>query len=77
PLWQPEPVPFATTAGMHRVVFNPMGGFGRGFGGGRGRGRPSGPPQQMNGTFTARLTVNGKTYEQKFDMMPDPREAEL
>ncbi|MDE3216497.1 MAG: hypothetical protein KGO03_08865, partial [Gemmatimonadota bacterium] len=73
-LWRPEPKPFDTSAGMHRVVFNPRGGFGRGFGGGRGRGGPSGPPQQMNGTFTARLTVNGKTMEQTFVLKPDPRE---
>ena len=73
PLWQPEPKPFETSAGMHRVVFNPRGGFGRGFGG-RGRGGPSGPPQQMNGTFTARLTVGGKTMEQTFVLKPDPRE---
>ncbi len=78
PLWQPTPEPFQTSAGMHRVVFSPIAGGRRGFGGGRrGRGGPPGPPPQITGTFTARLTVNGKTYEQTFDMMPDPREAEL
>ncbi|HVA56261.1 MAG TPA: hypothetical protein VNF92_00050 [Gemmatimonadaceae bacterium] len=78
PLWQPTPEPFQTSAGMHRVVFNPMGGGRRGFGGGRGRGRgrASGPTPPMTGTFTARLTVNGKTYEQTFEMKADPRQME-
>ena len=30
----------------------------------------------MTGTFTARLTVNGKTYEQTFEMKADPRQME-
>ncbi len=80
PLWQSAPEPFQTSAGMHRVVFSPMGGGRRGFGGGggrgRGRGRASGPTPPMTGTFTARLTVNGKTYEQPFEMKPDPRQME-
>jgi len=43
-----------------------------GAGGGRGRGRGGGAPL-LTGTFTARLTVNGKRYEQSFAVKPDPR----
>jgi hypothetical protein len=27
----------------------------------------------VSGTFTARLTVNGQTYTQTFNVKPDPR----
>jgi photosystem II stability/assembly factor-like uncharacterized protein len=66
-LWRPDPVPFSTQAGMHRVVWTPGGG-GRGFGGGRGAATP--PP---TGTFTAKLTVNGQAQTQTFTLKPDPR----
>jgi photosystem II stability/assembly factor-like uncharacterized protein len=66
-LWRPDPVPFSTEAGMHRVVWTPGGG-GRGFGGGRGAATP--PP---TGTFTAKLTVNGQAQTQTFTLKPDPR----
>jgi photosystem II stability/assembly factor-like uncharacterized protein len=74
-LWRPSPEPFATSAGMHRVVWSPGGGGrggggGFGGGGGAGGGRGSAP---STGTFTARLTVNGKTYTQTFTIKPDPR----
>ncbi|HEX7018954.1 MAG TPA: glycosyl hydrolase [Gemmatimonadaceae bacterium] len=68
PLWQQSPEPFATSAGMHRVVWTPVTG-GRGFG---GFGRQATP---LTGAFTARLTVNGKTYTQGFEVKPDPRVA--
>jgi len=71
PLWRPAPEPFSASAGMHRVVWNPViaGGRGgrRGGGGGRGGGTP------LTGAFTAKLTVNGKTYTQAFVVKPDPR----
>jgi hypothetical protein len=72
PLWQTTPAPFSGAAGMHRVVWEPIvvpprqpgqgGGF---FGQNRGT--------RVNGTFTARLTVNGKTLTQTFTVTPDPR----
>src|SRR5262249_21289431 len=65
-LWRPDPVPFSTEAGMHRVVWTPGGG-GRGFGGGRA----AAPPP--TGTFTAKLTANGQTQTQIFTLKPDPR----
>ena len=67
-LWRPTPEPFATSAGMHRVVWTPGGG-GRGFGG-RGAATPI-----PTGTFTARLTVNGQTQTQTFGLKGDPRIA--
>ena len=66
PLWRPAPEPFATDAGMHRLVWTPGGG-GRGFG---GRGAATPVP---TGTFTAKLTVNGQAQSQTFTLKPDPR----
>lgn len=67
-LWRPDPVPFDAKAGMHRVVWTPVaapaGGRG-GRGGGRGGG---GAP--LSGTFTAKLTANGKSYTQSFTVRP-------
>jgi photosystem II stability/assembly factor-like uncharacterized protein len=40
-------------------------------GGRGGRGAPGGAP--VTGTFTAKLTVNGKSYTQTFSIRPDPR----
>jgi photosystem II stability/assembly factor-like uncharacterized protein len=70
-LWRPVPEPFSARAGMHRVVWNPVaapaGRGGRGGGFGRGGGTP------LTGTFTAKLTVNGRSYTQSFTVKPDPR----
>jgi hypothetical protein len=68
PLWQPTADPFATSAGMHRVVWTPIAapaGGGRGRGGGRGGGTV------LTGTFTARLNVNGQSYTQTFSVRPE------
>ena len=48
---------------MHRVVWTPVAAVagGRGRGGGRGGG---GAP--LTGTFTVKLTANGKSYSQTF-----------
>ncbi|MEO8579073.1 MAG: hypothetical protein ABI469_02410 [Gemmatimonadales bacterium] len=70
PLWQTRPLPLPLTAGMHRVVWNPL------------RERPRGTPpadeggpldRRYSGNFTAKLTVNGKVYTQPFTVKPDPR----
>lgn len=67
-LWREPPAPFATAAGMHRVVWDPIKvEAGAGGGGFRRRGTP------VSGTFTAKLTVNGKSYTQTFLVKPDPR----
>jgi photosystem II stability/assembly factor-like uncharacterized protein len=74
PLWQTSPATFSASAGMHRVVWEPL--------------LPPPPPPagsppsfdddsngtRLSGTFTARLTVNGKALTQTFTVTPDPRE---
>ncbi len=73
-LWRTPPEAFSTEAGLHRVVWNPNTGRGRGFGGGfAGRGGQGRPPVSLPGEFTAKLTVNGQTYTQTFTLKPDPR----
>ena len=67
-LWRPTPQPFSTKAGMHRLVWNPVAPLPNGGRGGRGN---QGTP--LTGTFTARLTVGGKSYTQTFVVRPDPR----
>ncbi len=77
-IWMPVPEPLSAAAGMHRWVWDlrgqaPAGGEGRGGGGGgmsRGRGASVQP-----GTYTVRLTVDGKTYDQPLIVKPDPRTA--
>ena len=69
PLWRPEPERFSAAAGMHRVVWSTSRG-GRGFGGGFGRGTAQ-PP--YTGSFTAKLTVNGKVLSQTFTVRPEVR----
>jgi len=70
PLWQQPSEPLPTSAGMHRVVWNPV----------RERPRGAPPPDEGGpadsrylGNFTARLTVNGKALTQPFVVAPDPR----
>ena len=75
PLWQTTPERFSGAAGIHRVVWEPLippppppagtqGGFG------------DNPGTRVSGTFTARLTANGKTLTQTFTVAPDPRSVE-
>jgi photosystem II stability/assembly factor-like uncharacterized protein len=70
PLWQTRPELPSASAGMHRVTWNPL----------RPRARGAPPPDEGGpldrhyiGNFTAKLTVNGKTYSQPFVVKPDPR----
>jgi hypothetical protein len=65
-LWRPAPEPFATSAGMHRVTWSPTSGRG-------GRGARGGVDRPAEGTYTVRLTVNGREYTQTFAIKPDPR----
>jgi len=75
-VWQRPQEALSAAAGMHRFVwdFRPTpppsagGRGGRGGGGGRG-GLPPSPP----GTYTVRLTVNGKVLSQSLMVRPDPR----
>jgi photosystem II stability/assembly factor-like uncharacterized protein len=70
PLWQTRPDLPSAVAGMHRVAWSAL------------RPRPRGavpiddggpPDQRYVGDFTAKLTVNGKSYTQPFTVKPDPR----
>jgi photosystem II stability/assembly factor-like uncharacterized protein len=70
PLWQVAPEPFSAAAGFHRVVWNPVP---TGRGGPPADGVFAAPPEVVSGTFTARLTANGKTLTQEFAVKPDPR----
>ena len=72
-LWRPTPEPFSVSAGMHRVVWLPVAPAPNATGRGGGRGNQA---VALTGTFTARLTVAGKTYTQSFTVRPDPRVRE-
>jgi photosystem II stability/assembly factor-like uncharacterized protein len=87
-VWAPVAEPLSATVGMHRWVWDLRGtppaaaaggrgagrgaGGGGGGGGGGGRGRGGAP---LLGTFTVRLTVDGKTYTQPLIVRADPRGA--
>ena len=67
PLWQDGAQAIGADAGMHRAIWVPIKATERlpdGFGG---------LPTLLNGTFTARLTVNGASQTQSFIVKPDPR----
>jgi len=69
-LWRTPPAPFSAAAGLHRVVWEPV------VGGGRRRppdGEEGERPRTLTGTFTARLTVDGRSSTQTFVVRPDPR----
>ena len=76
-VWMPVPEILPATAGMHRWIWDlrgtpSAGTAGRGgFGGGGGRG---GAGTVQPGSYTVRLTVAGKTYEQPLVVKPDPRQ---
>jgi len=72
PLWQPVPEVFATAAGMHRVVWRPVAPSPPAT---PGAGPRRGAGERLTGTFTARLTVNGRVSNQTFTVRPDPRVA--
>ena len=64
PLWRTSPDDFSSSAGVHRVVWQPI----TSRPGGRGA---VGSP--LLGTFTARLTVAGTVSTRTFTVRPDPR----
>ena len=72
-LWREPPAPFSAAAGLHRAAWTPVTEARRG-GGGR-RGGPQDSVTTLPGTFTARLTVDGKSQSRTFRVSPDPRIA--
>src|SRR5476649_1598792 len=79
-IWQRAQDPPSAAAGMHRFVWDlrpeaPAGGRGRGGrGGGGGGGGRGGLPPVSPGSYSVKLTVNGKTYTQPLTVKPDPRD---
>src|SRR5262249_31786611 len=75
-IWQRVQEPPSAAAGMHRLVGDfrptPPAQSGRGGRGGGGGGR-GGPPPSAPGSYSVKLTVNGKTYTQPLTLTPDPR----
>jgi photosystem II stability/assembly factor-like uncharacterized protein len=67
PLWQATPEPLSAAAGIHRAVWEPIASV---TPGGDGFRRTT---TRLTGTFTAKLTANGKTYTKGFAVNPDPR----
>jgi hypothetical protein len=69
PLWQTTPDALSTAAGIHRAVWEPIASV---TPGGDGFRRAT---TRLTGTFSAKLTANGKSYTQTFNVKPDPREG--
>lgn len=66
-------IPCPSNLGVNRVAWDlrytgPQGGRAQG----NGRGAPPRGPQATPGRYTARLTVDGKTYDQSFEIQLDP-----
>jgi photosystem II stability/assembly factor-like uncharacterized protein len=74
PLWQTTPAKFLATAGLHRLVWNPVREVVRAPGANPpGGGEEEARDSRLTGSFAARLTVGGKVYSQTFNVKPDPR----
>ncbi len=67
-LWRAPEEPLSALAGLHRVVWSTAA-----AGGQNGDGQTAAPTSAFLGTFTAKLSVNGKSYTQTFLVKPDPR----
>jgi len=80
-VWAPVAEPLSAAAGMHRWVWDlhgappaaPAGGRGGGRGGGGGGGGRGRGGAALLGSFTVRLTVDGKMYTQPLVVRTDPR----
>ncbi len=72
--WFPKPESLEKTAGMHRFVWNLTWGSSGGPAADEDSDyrNPSGP-KAVPGTYDARLTVDGKTLDQRFEVVMDPR----
>ncbi len=76
-VWQRPQESLATSAGMHRFVWDfrpqPTQGGGRGGRGGGGGGGRGGPPPLPPASYSVRLTVNGQSFTQPLIVKSDPR----
>lgn len=72
--WRPTPVPLSAAAGMHRWVWDlrPTLPADSGARAGAGSGSRS-VPLVLPGTYTVKLTVNGRSYTQPLKVKMDPR----
>jgi hypothetical protein len=77
PFWARTSEPLPATAGMHRWVWDfrptPPQTTGRGGGGGGGGFFGRGAQLALPGTYTVKLTVNGKSQTAPLIVKPDPR----
>ncbi len=79
--WFSPPAPLVATAGMHRFIWDirysapPVAQPGYSMSTAAGTDTPREPegPQALPGSYTLRLTVDGKTYTQPFKLVMDPR----
>ena len=80
-LWNRAPQSLSAAAGLHRFVWDlrraPAEEAGRGGRGGRGGGGGGfgrgGGPSVAPGSYSAKLTVDGKSYTEPFTVLSDPR----
>jgi photosystem II stability/assembly factor-like uncharacterized protein len=68
-VWAPTGQPLSAAPGMHRWLWNLRGTPPAGGGRGRGAAAPSVRP----GTYTVKLTVDGRTFSHPLVVRPDPR----
>ncbi len=74
--WLPKPSLLETTAGMHRYVWDlRWGGAESEAGGGEEDYRAPHPPRIVPGTYSVKLTVDGKSYTEPLKVTMDPRSS--
>jgi len=74
--WLPKPSLLETTPGMHRYVWDfRWGGAESEAGGGEEDYRAPHPPRIAPGTYSVKLTVDGKSYTQPLTVTMDPRSS--
>jgi len=75
--WLTPPPPLSAAAGLHRWVWDLQGETPKATGAAAGDEGPGPtPPAAAPGAYTVRLTVDGRTYEQRLTVKPDPRGGE-
>jgi hypothetical protein len=72
-VWQRPQESLAAGAGMHRIVWDFRPQVAPGGRGGRGGGGRGGPPALPAGSYSVKLTVNGRSYTRPLVLRADPR----